>query len=70
MADRPEGCKCDFRTYMVGDGCPACNPELWEWLLRPDDEDDTCVYHQRNLTQTITTNGSVIYTCVDCDRED
>lgn len=25
-AMRPEGCRCDFRTYMVGDGCFACRP--------------------------------------------
>ena len=24
---RPHGCLCDFRTYMVGDGCFACNPK-------------------------------------------
>lgn len=29
---RPEGCKCDFRTYMLGDGCPICNPDYWERL--------------------------------------
>lgn len=23
---RPDGCKCDFRTYMLGDGCDICNP--------------------------------------------
>jgi len=31
---RPEGCKCDFRTYMVGDGCQYCNPRLHEELAK------------------------------------
>lgn len=24
-------CNCDMRTRLVGDGCPACNPDYWAW---------------------------------------
>lgn len=39
---RPHGCACDFRTYMVGDGCAACNPEKALEFLRDtlDDQAD------------------------------
>lgn len=39
MKDRPAGCHCDFRTYMVGDGCAMCNPELWKYLLTATDDE-------------------------------
>ena len=39
---RPHGCACDFRTYMVGDGCAACDPEKALEFLRDtvDDQAD------------------------------
>ena len=39
---RPHGCACDFRTYMVGDGCAACDPAKALKFLRNtvDDQAD------------------------------
>jgi hypothetical protein len=31
-------CNCDMRTRLVGDGCSACNPKLWEELVSPECE--------------------------------
>ena len=43
-------CKCDFRTYMVGDGCEVCNPAkalkyAKETIADQNDEIDTLRAH-------------------------
>lgn len=27
------GCKCDWRTHMLGDGCAVCQPDTWKDML-------------------------------------
>ena len=33
MTQPAPDCRCDFRTKLVGDGCPVCQPDTWKRYL-------------------------------------